>query len=245
MEKSAREFIYKIKFFLPNEITPKSFYCEEICLWQSSNINLREKKNSRSKIPWTCFLPHDPLAYPSAELYHEEWSEWLPVTWRGTQKKFFPAQFKRIQKLMHKAKIVAKKLIPIWRICEERCQKLKSIISYIEILLRLPKHQRKRKMKKMHKPSRKCINQPNAINNMFMMIQSLTLKALTNRLRRREMLSASLESKSVFIKAGWTSFFGPFACSIGVRAPTRVSRAPRTCTNGMDKLIVLLSLGTW
>jgi hypothetical protein len=31
-------------------------------------------------------------------------------------------------------------------------------------------------MKKMHKPSRKCINQPNAINNMFMMIQNLTLK---------------------------------------------------------------------
>lgn len=54
---------------------------------------------------------------------------------------------------------------------------------------------------------------------------------LTNKLKRREIQSASLESKSVFIKAGWTSLLDPFAWLIGVNALTRVSRAPRTCWN--------------
>lgn len=54
---------------------------------------------NRIKDPWglycqkkTCiksFIPHDPWAYPSAEWYHAEWSEWLPVTWRRTQNKSF------------------------------------------------------------------------------------------------------------------------------------------------------------
>lgn len=57
---------------------------------------------------------------------------------------------------------------------------------------------------------------------------------LTNKLKRREIQSASLESKSVFIKAGWTSLLDPFAWLIGVNALTRVSRAPRTCWNTLS-----------
>lgn len=42
------------------------------------NINYKNKKKQQKHM--NAFVPHDPLAYPSAELYHEEWSEWLPVT---------------------------------------------------------------------------------------------------------------------------------------------------------------------
>lgn len=56
------------------------------------------------------------------------------------------------------------------------------------------------------------------------------------------MLSASRESKSVFIKAGCTSFLGPLTWSRGVKALTSVSNAPRTCTWGLDDFDVRSSL---
>lgn len=50
----------------------------------------------------------------------------------------------RNSKRIHKLKILwlALNTIPVWRVCKKSCQNLKSIISYIKIILCLPKNPR-------------------------------------------------------------------------------------------------------
>lgn len=69
------------------------------------------------------------------------------------------------------------------------------------------------------------------IKNSFPEVKRIKIRSLTSKLKRREMLCPSLDRRSVFIKAGWTSFARSFAWAIGVKALTRVSRAPRTFDN--------------